>query len=288
MKCECSNERNSLFKDCNYLFNFKDFVELCHGGYDGDCVLREKDGEETESFLRIESDGFREFLRLSGGSRCEDGYTFVPSVSQTSFEVAPHVHEILEKELNGLEHLQRVFFRSVGYLLVISGIQKCSSLCRFEFPSSLEIIERTGLNECTSLNEIIFTSDSHLKEISGIQNCTSLCRIEFPSSLEFIGQFGLNECTSLNEIIFSSDSHVKRIDGIQKCPSLCRIELPSSTEVVRGFSECPRLRVMIIGAECCVKNNRGIRNRRPFLVHEDQNMKDSRHMIHLGSFVSKP
>jgi hypothetical protein len=169
----------------------------------------------------------------------------------------------------------------------ISGIQKCTSLCRIELPSSLEIIGQFGLNECTSLNEIIFTPDSHLQVISGIQSCTSLCRIEFPSSLEIIDQFGLNECTSLTEIIFSSDSHLKAIHGIQMCTSLSQIELPSPTEVVCGFSECPRLRVIMIGAGCCVKNNRGIRNRRPFLVHDDHNMKDSRRMIHLGTFASK-
>jgi hypothetical protein len=46
---------------------------------------------------------------------------------------------------------------------------------------------------------------------------------------------------------------------------------------------------MIVGARCRLKNNRGIRNRKPFLVHEDgdDDVKNLRRFAHLGIFESK-
>jgi hypothetical protein len=132
-----------------------------------------------------------------------------------------------------------------------------------------------------------FGSDSQLKEIYGFTKCTSLCRIEFPSSFEIIGWYGFNECTSLTEIIFPSESHLKKINGFEKCTSLCRIELPSSIKIISGFSECHRLRVIRVDAGSRLKDNSGIRNGRPFLVRDDQDVKDNRRLIHLGLLVQK-
>jgi hypothetical protein len=178
----------------------------------------------------------------------------------------------------------RLFFSSDSQLKSISGFEGCTSLCRIEIPSLVEIIGFDGFRRCTSLNEIIFSSDSQIKDIQGFGGCTSLCRIEIPSSVAIIN--GFSECTSLNEIVFSSDSQIKEISGFEGCTSLCRIEIPSSVEVINscGFDRCTSLRVGIIHTGCRMKQNGGFRKLKPFLVHEDSDLKESRHFIHLGTF----
>jgi hypothetical protein len=123
-----------------------------------------------------------------------------------------------------------------------------------------------------------------LREISGFRGCISLCRIELPSSVEKIGLYGFHGCRSLNEVVFSSDSHLREIFGFRGCTSLCRIELPSSVEVIgkSGFSGGTSLRVVVVGAGCRMKANGGLGMIKSFLVYEDDDLKECRHLIHLG------
>jgi hypothetical protein len=123
-----------------------------------------------------------------------------------------------------------------------------------------------------------------MKEIDGFCGCTSLCRIQILSSVEMIGRTGFHGCTSLNEIIFSSDSQMKEIDGFCGCTSLCSIEISSSINIIRGFQECTLLRAIIIHTGCRIGNNEGFRFLNPFLVHEDSSVKESRRLVHLGTF----
>jgi hypothetical protein len=99
----------------------------------------------------------------------------------------------------------------------IGGFDKCTSLCRIEILSSVEIITESGFTGCTSLNEIIFSIDSHLREIGGFHFCTSLCRIDIPSSVEIISQYGFFRCKSLSKVTFAVDSRVQIIKGFNKC-----------------------------------------------------------------------
>jgi hypothetical protein len=169
-----------------------------------------------------------------------------------------------------------------------------------------------GFSRCASLDEIIFSSDSHWREINGFRECPSLCGIEIPSSVEKIGIDGFFGCTSLNEIVFSWDSHLREINGFSECTSFCRIEIPSSVEKIGnsaivasgfwgcislneihfsfgshlreidGFYGCTSLRVVIIRAGCRVRIDQQLRHRKPFLVYEEDDMKQCRSLIHLG------
>jgi hypothetical protein len=153
-----------------------------------------------------------------------------------------------------------------------------------EIEDSVEIIEANDFNCYESLREIIFSSSNHLSAIGGFQKCTSLCRIEIPSSVETIGNGGFRECTSLNEIYFSSDSHLREIDGFQQCTSLCQIEIPSSIETIGsgGFRGCTPLRVVIIRTGCQMRENKRIRNIKPFLVYDVYDVKKCRRLVHLA------
>jgi hypothetical protein len=185
-----------------------------------------------------EMDFCREFLKLSGGGR------IVPGMKRnTSITIKKSVHIIHSNDFMGYRSLNEIIFSSNGDLREIFGFQKCTSLCRVEFPSSLEMIGMEGFKGCTSLIELIFSSDSHLREISGFQLCTSLCQIALPSSLEMIGMEGFRGCTSLTAIVFSSNSHLRKINGFEGCTSLCRIEIPSSVKVIKtyGFQNCTSL-----------------------------------------------
>jgi hypothetical protein len=123
-----------------------------------------------------------------------------------------------------------------------------------------------------------------LREIGGFGECTSLCRIEIPSSVETILENGFCGCTSLNEIVFSSDTHLREIAGFARCTSLCRIELPLSLEKIEygGFCGCTSLRIVIIRAGCRMQVNQGLRNIKPFLGYEEDDLKQRRILIHLG------
>jgi hypothetical protein len=182
----------------------------------------------------------------------------------------------------------------IGELLKLSGGSSDRSDCNFsrgksedviEIEESVEIVRMSDFKGSHSLKRVIFSSDSHLREISGFQFCTSLCRIEIPSSVEWIGLNGFLGCTSLNEIVFSSDSHLREIDGFQGCTSLCRIDIPSSVEKIGwyGFLGCTSLRLVNIRTGCRMGNNEGLRNLRPFLVHEDDDLKNGRCLVHLGN-----
>jgi hypothetical protein len=111
-----------------------------------------------------------------------------------------------------------------------------------------------------------------------------LYELKFHSSVELIGSFGFYGCTSLNEVIFSSDSHLREIYGFGGYTSLCRIEIPSSVERIRysGFIGCIALRVVTIHTGCRMKENRGLRNVKPFIVQEEDEMKEHRRRIHLA------
>jgi hypothetical protein len=123
-----------------------------------------------------------------------------------------------------------------------------------------------------------------LREIDGFSGCKSLCRIEIPWSVEVINFYVFQGCTSLNEIVFSSDTRLREILWLWECTSLYRIQFPSSLENMEyvSFSRCTSLRVVIIRAGCRLKRNQRLRAIKPFLVHEENNMKKSRNLIHLA------
>jgi hypothetical protein len=110
----------------------------------------------------------------------------------------------------------------------------------------------------------------------GFAKCTSFCGIEFSSSFEIIGDYGFKKCSSLIEIIFASNSQMEQMQGFRDCSSVWQIELPPLSQIVSGFFGCARLRIIVIDARCRLKYNNGIRNIRPFLFHEDQEVKDNR------------
>jgi hypothetical protein len=91
----------------------------------------------------------------------------------------------------------------------ISGLNGCTSLCRIEIPSSVEIID--GFNCSTSLNELIFSTASHVTQINGFCGCTSLCRIEIPSSVEIVS--GFRGCTSLHVVIVQARCRLSQNQG---------------------------------------------------------------------------
>jgi hypothetical protein len=98
----------------------------------------------------------------------------------------------------------------------ISGFRKCTSLCRIEIPSSVEVIQTSGFFGCTSLNELIFSSGSHLREICGFCECTSLCRIEIPSSVEVIGPSGFRDCPLLRVVIIRAGCRLRRTEILRR------------------------------------------------------------------------
>jgi hypothetical protein len=180
--------------------------------------IKEEDGADS---LRTEMNQFRQLLQESGGSNCEDGCTLIPRVSPRFIEIGRRIQIIPAGEFTGQKQLNRAIFSSDSQVKEINSFEMCASLCRIDFPSSLEAIGESGFYECTSLTEIIFPSDSQLKQINGFRKCKSICRIELPSSLEIIRESGFNECTSLSEIIFSRDNRLKKIKLTQiSCSTL--------------------------------------------------------------------
>jgi hypothetical protein len=49
-----------------------------------------------------------------------------------------------------------------------------------------------------------------------------------------------------------------------------------------GLLQCPLLRIVVIDGGCRLKINRELQLIKPFIVYEDSEMKNSRHLIHLG------
>jgi hypothetical protein len=84
--------------------------------------------------------------------------------------------------------------------------------------------------------------------------------------------------------IVSLESHTRGIWGFGQCTSLHRIEIPSSVEVIEStaFFLCPSLRVVVIHAGCRMRRNGRLRAIRPFIVYEEDDMKASRSLFHLG------
>jgi aminoglycoside N3'-acetyltransferase len=165
-----------------------------------------------------------------------------------------------------------------------SSFMQKQSTTSIKIKGSVRIIKLNDFLGCNSFTEVLFSSESQLRVIDGFQKCTSLHRIEIPSSVEKIGKHGFFGCTSLTEIIFLSESHLREIDGFQKCTSLHRIEIPSAIEKIAdsAFFLCQSLRVVVIHTRCEMRNNRTLQGLRPFLVYEDDDVKYSRRMLHLG------
>jgi hypothetical protein len=157
--------------------------------------------------------------------------------------------------------LSTIVFSTAGHLRQIKGFQACTSLCRIEIPSSVEIISSNGFDHCTSLNELVFSTASHLRTIDGFQACTSLCRIEIPSSVEQIGDCGFAFCRSLSEIIFSSHSCIRQIFGFRDGPSLRLVD----------FRPCGHMRV-----------KGGFPHLESFILRSDADLQDSRRFVHVG------
>jgi hypothetical protein len=217
-----SKEEHALFECCDYLVYFEtneDFrhqIRDCRFNWRENSIKTTMCGEDCAHILRTEVNEIRHLMRESGGSRSEDGRSFIPSESPDLIEIGSNVRMIAADEFKDFEQVRRVHFSSDSQVKQIYGFMKCTSLCRIEFPSSLEKIGDGGFSECTSLTDMIFSSDSHLKKIDGFFHCTSLCRIEFPSSLEIIGECGFRGCISLTEITFPTDNHLKLINGFMK------------------------------------------------------------------------
>jgi hypothetical protein len=239
-------------------------------------VIRKNDLKGLKSLTEVRFSFDNHLRQICGIEEC-------PSLCR--IEIPSSVEIIESRGFSQCISLNEIVFSPDRRLKRISGFWYCTSLCRIEIPSSVVAIGAKGFRGCTSLNEVIFSSDSHLRHISGFLQCRSLCRIEIPSSVELIASYGFYRCISLNEVIFSPDSHLRRISGFCHCTSLCRIEIPSSVEVISdaGFSFCTSLHVVIIRSGCRMSDNRGLRQLKPFLVYEDDDVKKSRRMVHLGT-----
>jgi hypothetical protein len=190
----------------------------------------------------------------------------------------------LLKSMTVFNDLFKVVFSSDSHVKQIDGFQGYRSLCRIRFSSSVKEIMTYGFQGCIALNEVIFSSDSRVKEISSFGGWTSPCRIEIPSPVDFIGKYGFKECASLNEVVFIFQSHVREIFGFKRCRSLCQIAIPWSVYVAKGFQECPSLRVVILESGCRMRDKDGFQKMRPFNVHNDLEMTESRCFVHLGIF----
>jgi hypothetical protein len=198
-----------------------------------------------------------------------------------------------EKETENENDRMIMEMNDIRQVLELSGGSKLEDFSSFsttksehfvEIAESVEIIRMFNFSCLESLKKVIFSSGNHLKEIHGFFGCISLCRIEIPSSVERIGFNGFFRCASLNEIVFSSDSHLREITGFGGCTSLCRIEIPSSVEKIgwTGFLGCTSLRVVIIRTGCRMRIHQHLRNMKPFLVYEEDDLKQHRSLIHLG------
>jgi hypothetical protein len=276
-------------------FASSEFGGLESGEHSTNRILVLKKEEEQKDFLfgcenhhyLSEVEGFRRVLGMSGGSNFGSEAMGLRCDSSGLVEIDPKFEIIDERYFLNWKSLKEIVFLLPSRVKEICGFKGCTSLRRLEIPSSVEVISYCGFNGCTSLNELIFSSDSHVREIGGFNRCTSLCRVEIPSSVEVIGFSGSNgfdECTSLNELIFSSDSHMKEIHGFNECASLFQIEIPSSVELVSGFQKCHSLRFAVLRPRTHLKNNEGFRLGRPFLVYDNDDVNDSRRLLHLGIF----
>jgi hypothetical protein len=220
---------------------------------------------------------------FSSGSHLRAISGFRGCTSLSRVEIPSSVEVIGDFAFRECTSLTTIVFSSGSHLKEISAFRGCTSLSRVEIPSSVEVIGCYGFEECTSLNAIVFSSGSHLKELFGFCGCTSLSRVEIPSSVEVIGRCGFSGCPLLNAIVFSSRSHLKELSGFCGCTSLSRVEIPSSVEEVSGFQSCISLRLVILQAGCRVRGSEGFRHAQPFILHDDEAVKSSRRLFHLGT-----
>jgi hypothetical protein len=143
---EHSNDENARFESCDCFVDFEsneDFgykIRDCRFEWRENGIETTMAGKDYAHILRTEVNEIREFLRKSGGSRSEDGRSFVPSESPDLIEIDSNVRMIAKDEFKELEQLRGVHFSSDSQMKQIDGFMKCTSLCRIEFPSSLEII----------------------------------------------------------------------------------------------------------------------------------------------------
>jgi hypothetical protein len=78
--------------------------------------------------------------------------------------------------------------------------------------------------------------------------------------------------------LVSSNSHLREIDGLKQCTSCCRIDSPSFVEKTcnGALDECISLHMVSIRAGCGMRINEGLREFNPFLVSEDDDLKEGR------------
>jgi hypothetical protein len=146
MKSELATQRNALFKSCDCFFGFPANENFGHAVCD--CLFdwtersteRKIDGEDDANCLRSEINQFRQLLQENGGSSSDDGCTLIPSVSPRFIEIGRHLEIIPPRKFTGLKQLNRVSFASDSQVKQIDGFGNCTSVCRIEFPSSVEII----------------------------------------------------------------------------------------------------------------------------------------------------
>jgi hypothetical protein len=202
-------------------------------------------------------------MNWQNGSNFATGSTNLPELSAHFVEIDDHFKIIHWIDFQCWQSLREIVFSSSSHVKEINGFSGCTLLHRIEFPSSVEVIGSNGFHGCKSLTDVLFSSDSHVRVIGGFIACTSLHRMTFPSSIEVVEYWGFHGCTSLTNIILLSDSHVGQISD---------------------FRECPRFRVVILHSGCRVTNNESFRMIRPFIVHNDENVKGSQRLIHLSIF----
>jgi hypothetical protein len=279
---ENKNENENIMSE---MYEIRQLLRLSGGSRNKSIEILEID--DSVEIVGNEDFNSRHSLKkiiFSSGNHLREISGFQQCISLCQIEIPPSVEKIGLDGFRGCTSLNAIVFSSDGHLREIDGFCECTSLCRIEIPSSVETIGCNGFSGCTSLNAIVFSSGSHLKEISGFIQCASLCRIEIPSSVEMIRFDAFLRCTSLNTIIFTSDSHLREISGFCERTSLSPIEIPSSVEIIgsNGFRGCTSLRVLIIRTGCRIRKNEGLRNIKPFLVYEEEDMKKFRCLAQTG------
>jgi hypothetical protein len=71
---------------------------------------------------------------------------------------------------HGCTSLNEIVFSSDSHLREIYRFRGCTSLCRIEIPSSVEMIASEGFHGCTSLRVVIISTRCRMKENAGFRN----------------------------------------------------------------------------------------------------------------------
>lgn len=115
----------------------------------------------------------------------------------------------------------------------------------FEFPSSVEFIDKLAFSLCSSLTCIVFPSSLISINEGAFRFCGSLklIKFEFPSNLKLIDEEAFNGCSSLEKITFPLSLTEIKSRAFAYCTSLKIVEnLTPNIKVERNsFENCPQL-----------------------------------------------